>query len=207
VPDALLAKTRERKEDATATHLSDPGKRFHKRSLFDLVRRDRVITKRTFSTIHPSNVERSERRVKPLSGGLMKNAHGVLSVLIASAAVLGGASIARADDHKVTANVPFDFMVGGSRMPAGHYMISTVGDNTAMVAIASTDARRSVYTLTIPQASTDGKAAPQLVFEKVENQYVLRQVTLESSDGHRAVVAPASTTRELIAIASSTHIR
>ena len=137
VPDALLAKTRERKEDATATHLSDPGKRFHKRSLFDLVRRDRVITKRTFSTIHPSNVERSERRVKQLSGGLMKNAHGVLSVLIASAAVLGGASIARADDHKVTANVPFDFMVGGSRMPAGHYMITTVGDNTAMVAIAS----------------------------------------------------------------------
>jgi hypothetical protein len=126
---------------------------------------------------------------------------------MASAVVLGGASIARADEHKVTANVPFDFMVGESRMPAGHYMITTVGDNTAMVAIASTDARHSVYTLTIPQASTDGKAAPQLVFEKVENQYVLRQVTLESGDGHRTVVAPASSRRELVAVASSTHIR
>ncbi len=61
----------------------------------------------------------------------------------------------------------------------------------------------SVYTLTIPRASSDRKAPPQLVFEKVENRYVLTQMTLEGGDGHRTVVAPAGAKRELLAAASS----
>lgn len=126
-------------------------------------------------------------------------------LLAASAIVLGGASIARADDHMVTANVPFDFTVGDSRMPAGRYVITTMGANAAVVAIVGADARHSMYISTIPRAAKDQTAPPQLVFEKIDNRYVLIQITLEGSDGHRTVVAPASAKREMVAAVRATN--
>jgi hypothetical protein len=121
--------------------------------------------------------------------------------LAASVIVLCGASIARADDHKVTAKVPFDFVVGNSSMPAGRYEITTVGDDSGVLAITGADARRSMYLLATPRTVSDRTAPPQLVFEKIENQYVLVQITLEASDGHRAVVAPAGAKPALLVAA------
>ena len=135
----------------------------------------------------------------------MKNAQVVWGVVVASVAVLGSASIARADDQKVTANVPFDFVVGSTHLPAGRYVITTVGDNGGMVAIAGADARRSVYTLTIPWAAKDRKVPPQLVFEKIENQYVLTQMTLEGGEGHRTVLSPANAKRGALLASRANH--
>jgi hypothetical protein len=136
----------------------------------------------------------------------MKNAQVVWGLVVASAALLGSASIARADDQKVTANVPFDFVVGDTHLRAGRYAITTLGDaNSGMVAIAGMDGRQSVYTLTIPKAGKDQAAPPQLVFEKIDNQYVLTSMTLESSEGHRTVLSPANARRGTALLASRSN--
>jgi hypothetical protein len=132
----------------------------------------------------------------------MKFAHVIRGCVVASAMVLGVASIARADDQTVTAKVPFDFMVGGSRMPAGTYVISTVGDNGGMIAIAGENTRKAVYTLTIPLGNKDQTAPPQLAFEKVGGEYVLTHITLEGTDGHRTAVAPVAQKRGTTALAA-----
>jgi hypothetical protein len=115
--------------------------------------------------------------------------------------VVGVAPSARADDQTVTAKVPFDFVVGGSRMPAGTYVITTVGDNGGMVAIAGENTRKAIYTLTIPLAANDQSAPPQLAFEKVDGQYVLTHITLEGTDGHRTAVAPVADKRAAAVLA------
>jgi hypothetical protein len=136
----------------------------------------------------------------------MKNAHVVWGMVVASVALLGSASVARADDQKVTAKVPFDFVVGTSHLPAGRYVITTMGDaNGGMVAITGEDARQAVYTLTIPKGAKDQTAPPQLVFEKIDNQYVLTQMTLEGSEGHRTVLAPVNVKRGAALLASRTN--
>jgi hypothetical protein len=132
----------------------------------------------------------------------MQFAQVIRGCVVASAMVLGVASIARADDQTVTAKVPFDFMVGGSRLPAGTYVITTVGDNSGMIAIAGENTRRAVYTLTIPLAARDQTAPPQLAFEKIGGQYVLTHITLEGTDGHRTAVAPVGEKRGTTVLAA-----
>ncbi len=110
--------------------------------------------------------------------------------LAAVAIALVGASTARADDHKSTVNVPFNFTAGHTQLPAGRYAITSVGDNS-LVAITSLESGKSVLLLTSPRTANDPAPPPQLMFEKIDNQYVLSQITLESSSGHRIIVAPA----------------
>ena len=124
----------------------------------------------------------------------------VLWVFLATSLVaLGGASVARADDGKAVVNVPFAFMVGGSRLPAGPYVITRTSDDGSMVTIASADGRQSVYATTIPWSSDDKTTSPELVFERLGDRYVLAEFTLESSDGHRTVLALAGAKHELAA--------
>jgi hypothetical protein len=115
------------------------------------------------------------------------NVLGVLAVT--GMLALGGAAVARADDGKAVVNVPFAFMVGGTRLPAGHYIISDTGDDDGVVTISSADGRQAVYMTTIPGGSTEPAATPELVFERLGDRYALSQFTLESSDGHRTVLA------------------
>lgn len=132
----------------------------------------------------------------------MKFANVIWGCVVASALVVGVAPSARADDQQVTAKVPFDFVVGGSRMPAGTYVITTVSGNGGMIAIAGENTHKAIYTLTIPLAANDQTAPPQLAFEKVGGQYVLTHVTLEGTDGHRTSVAPVADKRATMALAA-----
>src|SRR5690242_298771 len=88
----------------------------------------------------------------------------------AAAIALGSASAARADDE-VVAKVPFSFIVGNVRMPAGKYVVKSQGDTPDVVAIAAVDGRQSAFVLTIP--TNDAGGHPQLVFKRIGNQYVL----------------------------------
>ena len=124
------------------------------------------------------------------------NVSWVSTVLVASLVIVGSASIARADDEKIVARVPFAFVVGTSTMPAGKYVVAEVSDNPSVVSIASADGRQFAYTMTIPSQAGETPAQPELVFEKVENQYVLARVVPENGIGRAIVIAHAHTERE-----------
>jgi len=110
--------------------------------------------------------------------------------------IVGSASIARADDEKIVARVPFAFVVGTSTMPAGKYVVAEVSDNPSVMSIASADGRQFAYTMTIPSQASETPAQPELVFEKVENQYVLARVVPENGIGRAIVMAHTRTERE-----------
>jgi hypothetical protein len=118
-----------------------------------------------------------------------KQTGNVLRTIVATALVaVGSASVARADE-KIVAKVPFDFIVGDSRLPAGAYVVTNVSNDSGVMSIASADGRHFVFTLTIPSSPNQTLVQPELVFEKVENQYFLARVAPAAGDEREIVRA------------------
>ena len=111
-------------------------------------------------------------------------------VFAAAAVTLGSARGARADERIVT-NVPFAFMVGDVRLPAGDYVVKDLSDGSGVLAIASADGREFTYTLTIPSTVTDREEQPELIFEKLGERYFLARVVPQRGDA-REIILPRS---------------
>ena len=106
---------------------------------------------------------------------------------------IGTASVARADQLLV-AHVPFAFVVGDARLPAGDYIVKETFGDPGVLLIESTDGRNAVYTLTIASALDRSDARPELVFEKVDNQYFLERI--DTLDGAERETVPSRAMRE-----------
>jgi hypothetical protein len=134
---------------------------------------------------------------------MRKQTANVWWVLLATALVIvGGASVARANDERIMARVPFAFVVGASRMPAGDYVVREMSDDPSVVSIASADGRQFAYTLTIPSSAYALKTPtqPELVFEKLDNQYFLARVVPAGGMEREIVLQHARTDREHAAV-------
>jgi hypothetical protein len=124
-----------------------------------------------------------------------------LKVWMAVAAAMIGivtASPARADE-RINATVPFDFIVGDSRLPAGDYVITEIS-MPGIVSIVSADAQHSAFVLTIP-SSDDAAPQPELVFERFGGQHFLARITGGGVDGREVLLTPAIMERELRVVA------
>lgn len=74
---------------------------------------------------------------------------------------------------KVTANIPFDFMVSGKTLPAGSY---TVVRGTTRNTLVIRNQANSVAIIAITMEATDKTKAPRLVFRRYGNQRFLAQI-------------------------------
>jgi hypothetical protein len=102
------------------------------------------------------------------------NAVIALSV-IAALSIAGFAGFVRS----VAANIPFDFMVGGEKFPAGEYTASTgVIQSTLMVRNLKT--KQTVVAVSRGLEVRAG-SRPRLVFHRYGNQYFLAKVIGDSS--------------------------
>jgi len=117
--------------------------------------------------VTPALADKSEEVMKRLTVNMVL-AVGLLSI--------AGAATARADDQQIVANVPFSFIVNGAHMPAGKYVVKPASDDLRVVLIESADGRQAAFSMTIPLASDVRVAAPELLFEKRDNQYFLARV-------------------------------
>jgi hypothetical protein len=130
---------------------------------------------------------------------MSKQSTNVVWVLFAIVAVgVFSAAVARADD-RVVAHVPFAFIVGESRLPAGDYVVKELDDEPGVIEITSADGHRSTFMLTMASSSSAMPAQPRLVFEKFEDQYFLSRVTREDGNEREIVLTPAIMEREVIA--------
>lgn len=117
-------------------------------------------------------------------------------VWIAMAIALVGVAIAspaRADERLV-ANVPFEFIVGHLRLPAGHYVVSETS-TPAVLSIMSTDRRHKTFVLT----NADGgkaPAQPELVFKRYEGQLFLARITDGYAIEREIPLTPSTLNRE-----------
>ncbi|MGH9850154.1 MAG: hypothetical protein ACREBD_09870, partial [Blastocatellia bacterium] len=84
-----------------------------------------------------------------------------------SIAVFAGVSI------KLTANVPFDFMVNGKTLPAGHYTVEQ-GNTQNTLVIRNLETKQAVGAIT-QNCEVGAGSKPQLIFRRYGNQYFLAQ--------------------------------
>jgi hypothetical protein len=106
----------------------------------------------------------------------MKNLTAV-ALFVAAGFVTAGSALAQ--DHKVTATVPFNFTVDGRTMPAGNYTIGNNANSPRILTIADRKDGVAVMTITVPDASS--AAGNKLVFHRYGNQYFLSEVRTSSS--------------------------
>lgn len=113
----------------------------------------------------------------------MKRITAVTVCLLASLAAIGSAS---AQDSQARANIPFDFYVNNTWLPAGAYTMASDGTNPQVIRIVSADKKTSVMSLTQADDKRPGKS--ELVFRKIGDQYFLHEVL----SGHLNAALPTS---------------
>jgi hypothetical protein len=114
--------------------------------------------------------------------------------------VIASPTAARAEET-VVATVPFAFIVGNMRLPAGDYVVRESSDAPDLLRIASTDGRKTAFILTIPSWYDEQAGTPQLVFEQFAGQHFLSRVEPGDGDGREILLTPAIMEHELVATA------
>ena len=102
----------------------------------------------------------------------MKNLRSVLSFL----ALLLMATAALAQQAKVLADVPFDFIVGDHAYPAGQYFLNSLGSNEAIIRIGNTQEALGGFVASNACESVTPSANTKLVFRRMGDYYFLYQV-------------------------------
>lgn len=100
------------------------------------------------------------------------------------ATILGVATTgARADDEiiETSLKVPFSFIVGDVRLPAGDYTVREVSTGEDVLEIVSVDGHHVALASTIPGASGP-EDQTQLVFQKFGSDYFLARITHDGNE-------------------------
>ena len=115
-----------------------------------------------------------------------------LWMVLAIGALMSASAIAE-DTIAIKANVPFDFMVGNQRVPAGEYTFAQNG-SWNMLQISSWDTRTGLRVLRYPAGNNTTGFPYALVFNKYGNRYFLKQVW--AGNGAMGVQLPTSRTEK-----------
>ena len=86
---------------------------------------------------------------------------------------------------RVTANIPFDFIVGDQVLPSGKYTVNTVSNGGEALRISNSDRKSSAITLSTSVTEKTEKRIPRMVFHRYGQQYFLAQVWSDDSYGHQ----------------------
>lgn len=106
-----------------------------------------------------------------------------LAVAVALAMSLVAANQSQARPRVLSASIPFEFEVGGVRLPAGQYEIESVTTgNGTLERIHQVDGKASARFSTIAGEPREGNVTPQLVFHRYGNDYYLSEIRI--GDGH-----------------------
>jgi hypothetical protein len=101
----------------------------------------------------------------------------IATSLVIAVLSLAGAASAQYDGQKLTANIPFEFVVGKTTLPAGQYVFLRTGDHTLLLR----DARgRGLYTMvTGTVQAAKSPASSNITFANIGGSHVLVQVWSE----------------------------
>jgi hypothetical protein len=96
---------------------------------------------------------------------------------------MGTGSAYAQSSESVQAQIPFDFKVGRTTLPAGEYRVKyDPAEEPGLLTVRSADGHREVFVLTQPVAvRKDRSNADKLVFEREGTRYVLSEVFTEDS--------------------------
>ena len=110
-------------------------------------------------------------------------AHQILKSLTMLTLVVGltlAAAIVSANGQStsilVTADIPFDFIVGDKTLPSGKYSVRSASDDGKGLKISSRDGESSVMRLSNLADGTSKKRNARMVFHRYGQQYFLAEV-------------------------------
>jgi hypothetical protein len=103
----------------------------------------------------------------------------ITAIAIFAVATLVAAGSAMAQGRAVQANVPFDFTVGNTHVPAGTYTIWAPG-SSSLIELRNDSAKVNIF----QSAYADGHQpkANKLVFAKYGDQYFLHEILCSTND-------------------------
>lgn len=90
--------------------------------------------------------------------------------------LLAVASIQGQSETKVVADIPFNFMVGDTPLPAGEYTVERVRIASTFLLIQSADGRMCTTISTNPVQASAIQGKRKLVFHRYGDRYFLSQV-------------------------------
>ena len=101
---------------------------------------------------------------------------GLLAVMMIIAASVS--ANAQSLNYRLTANIPFDFSVGGEKLPAGKYWINRAqqSNGDTVVQIRSTDLHSNLVRFTIPVLAAAPAKNSSLVFRRYGDEYFLAEI-------------------------------
>ena len=101
----------------------------------------------------------------------------MLVAIIALAFVTALVSSAQSRSRQLTADIPFDFVVGERTLAAGNYAVGTASTaSSEAVVIRSSDGRQKAMRLTKSVSDNAAARRARLVFHRYGNTYFLTQV-------------------------------
>jgi len=124
-------------------------------------------------------------------------------LLTAVCLLLAGSGYAQTTQTpKLTANVPFDFVVNDNAMPKGEYVVSSFDDGRKLLIQNKTQADYSAYVLNNDvslggrRVENDGK----LIFILTNGQHVLHQIALRGDNHIHDILHDGHDVIELVAM-------
>ena len=109
----------------------------------------------------------------------MKNVVAKMGLLAVMTVIAASVSAnAQSLNYRLTANIPFDFSVGGEKLPAGKYWINRAqqSNGDTVVQIRSTDLHSNLVRFTIPVLAAAPAKNSSLVFRRYGDEYFLAEI-------------------------------
>ena len=97
-------------------------------------------------------------------------------LVVLSLGLLLATASAYAQEELVVANVPFDFTINGKTLPAGEYVISSVGTSNTVLSINNRDKHAAMLAMPIRCESAEASEKTKLVFNHRGSRYFLKQI-------------------------------
>jgi hypothetical protein len=110
----------------------------------------------------------------------------MLSLLLMLAAISVNAQ--HLSENKIAVNIPFDFAVGETKLPAGEYTLRRIISTSSadQLLIQNAEARVDMRTgITRPNRASEVQAESRLIFNRYGGEYFLSQVWMAGSDTGR----------------------
>lgn len=128
----------------------------------------------------------------------------MLTLAVGLALAVGVASAnGQMTSTRVIADIPFDFIVGGTTLPSGEYTVSAVTSNSDGLRISSRDGKSSAIRLSNLAMDDSKKQIARLVFHRYGQQYFLAEVWTGQEYGRKLMESKRESRlrRELSSIA------
>lgn len=119
----------------------------------------------------------------------MRKRFAVIAGLVALT-FMASTQVVQAQDHLVV-TIPFDFMAGNSKMPAGDYTVKAATRTTSVLVISRVDANDSAFVPANTAVSANLQKESKLIFNCYDGRYFLSQVWMEGSSRGKELMKSA----------------